>query len=123
MESKGGGPARPASAAAATIASSISCAGSLASSRPVAWCRVWPTPMMTGVRGSIVTSGTLGCAVRALRIAAVTTIAIGGDHAGYELKTHFIVVLKGQGHEIIEHGTDSSGVTADPPIIHTRARR
>jgi ribose 5-phosphate isomerase B len=46
----------------------------------------------------------------------MTTIAIGGDHAGYELKTHFIVVLKGQGHEIIDHGTDSTVATDYPPI-------
>ncbi len=56
IESNAGGPASPASSAAATIASSISWAGSLASSKPTAWCRVWPTPMMTGVRGSIVTN-------------------------------------------------------------------
>ena len=47
---------------------------------------------------------------------AGSTIAIGGDHAGYDLKTHFIVVLKGQGHEIIDHGTDSTVATDYPPI-------
>jgi ribose 5-phosphate isomerase B len=43
-------------------------------------------------------------------------IAIGADHAGFELKTHFIEVLKGEGHEIIDHGTDSTVATDYPPI-------
>jgi ribose 5-phosphate isomerase B len=46
----------------------------------------------------------------------VTIIAIGGDHAGFELKTRFIEVLKGDGHEIIDHGTDSTVATDYPPI-------
>jgi ribose 5-phosphate isomerase B len=46
----------------------------------------------------------------------VTIIAIGGDHAGFELKTRFIEVLKGEGHEIIDHGTDSTVATDYPPI-------
>jgi ribose 5-phosphate isomerase B len=46
----------------------------------------------------------------------MTTIALGADHAGFGLKTHFIEVLKGQGHEIIDHGTDSTVATDYPPI-------
>src|SRR4051812_21801992 len=46
----------------------------------------------------------------------MTTIAVGADHAGFGLKTHFIEVLKGQGHEIIDHGTDSTVSTDSPPI-------
>src|SRR4051812_21378212 len=46
----------------------------------------------------------------------MTTIAVGADHAGFGLKTHFIEVLKGQGHEIIDHGTDSTVSTDYPPI-------
>ena len=51
IESKAGGPARPASVAASTIAASIRAAGSSASSRPAARCRNWPTPTITGVGG------------------------------------------------------------------------
>ena len=34
-------------------------------------------------------------------------IAIGSDHAGFELKQHFIVVLRAQSHEVTDLGTDS----------------
>jgi ribose 5-phosphate isomerase B len=43
-------------------------------------------------------------------------IAIGADHAGFELKTHFIELLKGEGHDVIDHGTDSTVATDYPPI-------
>jgi ribose 5-phosphate isomerase B len=43
-------------------------------------------------------------------------IAIGADHAGFELKTHFIELLEGDGHRIIDHGTDSTVATDYPPI-------
>src|SRR5580765_2155910 len=35
-------------------------------------------------------------------------IAIGSDHAGYELKQHLIEVLTGQQHEMIDLGTNST---------------
>jgi ribose 5-phosphate isomerase B len=35
-------------------------------------------------------------------------IAIGSDHAGYELKQHFIGVLTADGHQVIDLGTDST---------------
>jgi ribose 5-phosphate isomerase B len=35
-------------------------------------------------------------------------IAIGSDHAGYELKQHFISVLTTGGHDVIDHGTNST---------------
>lgn len=34
-------------------------------------------------------------------------IAIGSDHAGFELKQEFVKVLKGYGHEVIDFGTHS----------------
>lgn len=34
-------------------------------------------------------------------------IAIGADHAGFELKQEFIKTLKGFGHEVIDFGTNS----------------
>ena len=36
----------------------------------------------------------------------MTRIAFGADHAGFELKQHLIERLRGQGYEIIDHGTD-----------------
>ncbi|MEY2459582.1 MAG: ribose 5-phosphate isomerase [Acidimicrobiaceae bacterium] len=34
-------------------------------------------------------------------------VAIGSDHAGFELKQHFVKVLADWGHEVIDFGTDS----------------
>ena len=36
----------------------------------------------------------------------MSRIAIGSDHAGYELKQHLIEVLRGGGHEVDDLGTD-----------------
>ena len=38
----------------------------------------------------------------------MSRIAIGSDHAGYELKQHLIVLLGGQGHDVVDLGTDST---------------
>ncbi|HEX8464367.1 MAG TPA: ribose 5-phosphate isomerase B [Abditibacterium sp.] len=35
-------------------------------------------------------------------------IAIGGDHAGYELKTALIPLIENLGHEVVDCGTDST---------------
>jgi ribose 5-phosphate isomerase B len=35
-------------------------------------------------------------------------IAIGSDHAGFDLKTHFVGVLRDGGHEVLDLGTDST---------------
>ena len=35
-------------------------------------------------------------------------IAIGADHAGFELKSHFAGVLAGEGHDVIDLGTGST---------------
>jgi ribose 5-phosphate isomerase B len=35
-------------------------------------------------------------------------IALGADHAGYELKAHLKTLLEKQGHEILNQGTDSA---------------
>jgi len=45
----------------------------------------------------------------------VTRIAIGSDHAGYELKSHLIERLVGLGHELIDFGTDSTESVDYPP--------
>ena len=43
-------------------------------------------------------------------------IAIGSDHAGFELKTHLIGVLRADGHLVDDHGTDSIEPVDYPPI-------
>ena len=43
-------------------------------------------------------------------------IAIGADHAGFELKSHFVAVLRDGGHDVLDHGTDSTAAVDYPPI-------
>jgi ribose 5-phosphate isomerase B len=43
-------------------------------------------------------------------------IAIGSDHAGFELKSHLSDVLRDDGHDVIDHGTDSAEPVDYPPI-------
>lgn len=43
-------------------------------------------------------------------------IAIGSDHAGYRLKEHLKDVLKRDGHDIVDLGTDSEEPVDYPPI-------
>ena len=46
----------------------------------------------------------------------MSRIAIGSDHAGYELKSHFVERLRTQGHEVIDLGTDSTE-SVDYPVF------
>ncbi len=46
----------------------------------------------------------------------IRTIAIGSDHAGFELKAHLIEVLTKNGHEVSDHGTHSTDSVDYPPI-------
>ena len=46
----------------------------------------------------------------------IRTIAIGSDHAGFELKAHLIEVLTAAGHEVDDHGTHSTDSVDYPPI-------
>jgi len=46
----------------------------------------------------------------------VSRIAIGSDHAGYELKQHLIGVLQAGGHTVDDHGTHSTESCDYPPI-------
>jgi ribose 5-phosphate isomerase B len=46
----------------------------------------------------------------------VARIAIGADHAGFELKAHLIDVLRDGGHDVVDHGTDSTEAVDYPPI-------
>ncbi len=43
-------------------------------------------------------------------------IAIGADHAGYDLKTHLIATLERLGHEVVDLGTHSTESVDYPPI-------
>ncbi len=43
-------------------------------------------------------------------------IAIGSDHAGYELKQHLVTMLLGQGRQVDDHGTHSTE-SVDYPAI------
>lgn len=45
----------------------------------------------------------------------MSRIAIGCDHAGFELKQHLAGVLQGGGHEVLDLGTDSTAAV-DYPI-------
>ena len=43
-------------------------------------------------------------------------IAIGSDHAGFLLKQHLVEVLRADGHDVVDHGTDSEE-PVDYPVI------
>lgn len=49
-------------------------------------------------------------------------IAIGSDHAGFELKSHLIALLGGMGYRVEDFGTHSSEATDYPPICADVAR-
>ena len=49
-------------------------------------------------------------------------IAIGSDHAGFRLKEHLIAVLKDDGHDVTDLGTDSEE-PVDYPIYCSRVGR
>jgi ribose 5-phosphate isomerase B len=49
-------------------------------------------------------------------------IAIGSDHAGFELKAHFISVLRDGGHEVDDLGTDSTRPVDYPEFCAAVAR-
>ena len=46
----------------------------------------------------------------------MTRIAIGSDHAGYDLKQHLVEMLVGQGHDVDDQGTNSTE-SVDYPAI------
>lgn len=46
----------------------------------------------------------------------MSRIAIGADHAGYDLKQHLIERLRGQGHDVDDFGTHSTESCDYPPI-------
>ena len=46
----------------------------------------------------------------------MSRVAIDSDHAGFDLKEHLVALLRGQGHEVLDHGTDSTESCDYPPI-------
>ena len=49
-------------------------------------------------------------------------IAIGADHAGFELKQHLVKYLLGKGNQVVDHGTDSTESVDYPEICANVAR-
>ncbi|MGB8857975.1 MAG: ribose 5-phosphate isomerase B [Ilumatobacteraceae bacterium] len=46
----------------------------------------------------------------------MSRIAIGSDHAGYDLKQHFVELLQQQGHDVLDLGTHSTQSCDYPPV-------
>ncbi|MBU6316848.1 MAG: ribose 5-phosphate isomerase B [Acidobacteria bacterium] len=46
----------------------------------------------------------------------MSRIAIGSDHAGFDLKEHLVALLRREGHEVLDHGTHSTESCDYPPI-------
>ena len=46
----------------------------------------------------------------------MSRIAVGADHAGYELKAHLVALLRADGHEVEDLGTHSTESCDYPPI-------
>jgi ribose 5-phosphate isomerase B len=55
-------------------------------------------------------------------MSAPRRIAIGSDHAGFELKAHLVDFLTRQGHAVTDFGTDSVESVDYPPICAAVAR-
>src|SRR5689334_10806185 len=49
-------------------------------------------------------------------------IAIGSDHAGFQLKASIITYLRSRGHQVQDHGTMSEAPVDYPPFCAAAAR-
>jgi ribose 5-phosphate isomerase B len=52
----------------------------------------------------------------------MSRIALGADHAGFDLKQHLIALLQQQGHTVVDCGTHSTDSVDYPPICAAVAR-
>lgn len=43
-------------------------------------------------------------------------VALGSDHAGYEMKSYLVEFLRRSGHEVVDLGTDSAATVDYPPF-------
>jgi ribose 5-phosphate isomerase B len=50
-------------------------------------------------------------------------IAVGSDHAGFDLKADLAWHLAQAGHEVVDFGTDSTAVPVDYPIYRIAVAR
>ncbi|MGI4896123.1 MAG: ribose-5-phosphate isomerase [Janthinobacterium lividum] len=48
-------------------------------------------------------------------------VHIGTDHAGFELKQHLVTHLRGQGHDVVDHGAEVYDKADDYPPFVLRA--
>jgi ribose 5-phosphate isomerase B len=48
-------------------------------------------------------------------------VHLGSDHAGYEVKNQLAEVLRGDGHEVVDHGPFSYDADDDYPVFCLRA--
>ncbi len=48
-------------------------------------------------------------------LGVMSRVAIGSDHAGFDLKQHLVGVLQAEGHEVLDHGTHSTESCDYPP--------
>jgi ribose 5-phosphate isomerase B len=48
-------------------------------------------------------------------------VVVAADHAGYELKRHLVTWLGGEGHEVVDLGTDSDSPVDYPPLCAAAA--
>lgn len=51
-----------------------------------------------------------------VHFSVMSRIAIGSDHAGYDLKAHLVGFLTGHGHEVLDQGTHSTESVDYPEI-------
>jgi len=51
------------------------------------------------------------------------TIAVGGDHAGFEMKTEIVSFLKSEGYEVVDHGSYKKDDKDDYPDFVKKVAR
>ena len=79
----------------------------------------WPTPTMTGVRGSRFTTRSMTALttwwLKVTGRVVFVRIAVGSDHAGFPLKSVIAEALSEQGFEVLDLGTFDASSAVDYP--------